>query len=267
VPPTIIGVVGADTVNVTTGASDTVIEEVPVFPSLVAVIVAVPAPAVVTKPVALTVAAAVLPEVQVTSRPVRTFPLTSLVTAVSCCVGLIPTTRLAVGGLTVTVATGTGLTVIVGVVAPGALSLVAEIVAVPKPTAATVIVAPPGVLTDVAALTVSTPVLLETQFTVRPDRVLPPASLGCAVNTCVPPTIIGVAATERTSVATGVGLTVSVALPVLPSLMAVTWTVPALTAVTTPPLDTVAIAAFPVLHVMVRPVRIVPTASRVIAVA
>jgi hypothetical protein len=46
-------------------------------------------------------------------------------------VGVIPRTRLAETGLTVTVATGTGFTVITGVVAAGADSLIAVIVAVP----------------------------------------------------------------------------------------------------------------------------------------
>jgi hypothetical protein len=54
-----------------------------------------------------------------------------LVTAVSCCVGVIPRIRIAEGGVTVTVATGTGFAVITDVVALGAVSLVAVIVAVP----------------------------------------------------------------------------------------------------------------------------------------
>jgi len=83
----------------------------------------------------------------------------------------------------VTVATGTGFTVTGGVVALGADSLVAVIVAVPAPVAVTVIVAPVDVLTEVAALTVNTAVLLETQLTVRPLKIAPPASLGTAVST------------------------------------------------------------------------------------
>ena len=87
-------------------------------------------------------------------------------------------TRLVVVGVTVTVATGTGLTVIEASWRPSRDSLVAVIVAVPVPTAVTVTVAPLDVLTELAALTVSTDVLLETQFTVRPESVLPPASFG-----------------------------------------------------------------------------------------
>jgi hypothetical protein len=84
-------------------------------------------------------------------------------------------------GVVVTVATGIGLTVIVGVVAAGALSLVAVIVAAPTPTAVTVTLAPVALLTELALLTVSTAGLLETQATVRPESVLPFASLGVAV--------------------------------------------------------------------------------------
>jgi hypothetical protein len=170
-------------VTVATGARVTAIAEVPLWPSLVAVIVVLPAPTAVTKPVVFTVAAAVLLETQVTERPVSTFPFASFVTAVSCCVGVIPRMRFAVDGLTVTVATGTGLTVITGVVALGAASLDAVIVAVPTPAAVIVMVAPLDVLTELAALTVNTPVLLELQFTVRPDTLFPLASFGVAVST------------------------------------------------------------------------------------
>jgi len=84
VPPTAIGVVGAETVTDATGASDTMIDDVPDFPSLVAVIVEVPADAAVTDPLASTVAAAVLLDVQVTTRPLRELLFWSSSTAVSC---------------------------------------------------------------------------------------------------------------------------------------------------------------------------------------
>jgi hypothetical protein len=256
------------TVTVLTGASVTVIEEVPVFVSLVAVIVTgPPATTAVTKPFASTVATALLLEVHVTTRPISKLLAASRSVAVSCCVGVIPSTRLADAGVTVTVLTGTGLTAITGVVALGADSLVAVIVAVPLPTAVTVTVAPLAVLTELAALTVSTPVLLETQLTVRPESVLPPASFGVAVNTCVPPTTIGVAGAERVTIATGTGLTVRVALPVFPSLIAMICTEPGPMAVTFPVGDTVATAALPELHVTLRPVKMLPPASRVVAVA
>ena len=66
---------------------------------------------------------------------------------------------------------------------------------------------------------------------------------------------------------TGAGLTVSVALPVFPSLIAMICTEPAPTLVTSPAGDTVAIAVLPELHVTLRPVKMLPFASRVVAVA
>jgi len=222
--------------------------------------VAVPAATAVTRPVAFTVAAAVLLELQLTIRPVSALPLASFVTAVSCCVGVIPSTRVAEDGLTVTVATGTGFTVIAGVGAELTDSLVAVIVAVPTPTAVTVAGEP-------FALTVSTAVLLDTQVIVRPVRMLPFASLTVAVSCCASFTIIGVTGAETVTLVTGAGVTVSVALPVFPSLIAMIWTEPGATAVTRPADDTVATAVLPELHEMLRPVRIFPEASRVVAVA
>jgi hypothetical protein len=158
---------------------------------------------------------------------VRTVPFRSFVTAVSCCVGVIPRTRLAVDGLTVTVATGTGLTVIDAVGAELTDSLVAVMVAVPVPTAVTVAGEP-------LELTVRTAALLETQVIIRPVSTPPLASLVVAVNCCVPPTIIGVVGAETVTVATGAGVTVIVALPLFPSLVAVILAAPSATAVTTP---------------------------------
>jgi hypothetical protein len=89
-------------------------------------------------------------------------PFESLVTAVSCCVGVIPRTRLAEGGVTVTVATGTGFTVIEDV--PVFVSLVAVIVT--GPAAATPATKP-------VVLTVATALLLEVHVTVRPVSTLP----------------------------------------------------------------------------------------------
>jgi hypothetical protein len=168
---------------------------------------------------------------------------------------------------TVIVATGTGSTEMAVVVAAGADSLVAVIVAVPVPTAVTMVLAPLAALIELAALTVSTAVLLDAQLTVRPERELPLPSFGNAVNTWVPPTIIGVVATERAKVATGAGLIVSVALPVFPSLMAMICTEPGATAVTTPAADTVASAGLPDVHATLRPVKMLPSAARVVPVA
>ena len=69
-----LAVVGV-TATLPTGINVTVTEAVPDLPSLVAVIVAVPAPTAVTVPVDDTVATALLLVVQTTVRPVRTAPL------------------------------------------------------------------------------------------------------------------------------------------------------------------------------------------------
>ena len=70
------------------------------------------------------------------------------------------------------------------------------------------------------------------------------------------------------TVATGAGITDSVALLVLPSLMAMICTDPALTDATNPEDETVCnCAVLPELQVTVRPVRTFPLASRVVAVA
>jgi hypothetical protein len=61
----------------------TVTVAVPVFPSVVAEIVAVPAPTPVTSPAAETVATALFDDVQVIPNPVMALPLTSVGVAVS----------------------------------------------------------------------------------------------------------------------------------------------------------------------------------------
>jgi hypothetical protein len=162
------------TLTVATGARVTVIGALPVFPSLVAMMFALPALTAVTAPVvADTVATAVLSDVQVTLRPVNGFPLASRVVAVACDV---PTAVIDVGfKATVTVATGIGFTVIVAVGAELIDSLVAVTVAAPTPTAVTV-------AGDPLADTVRTAVLLDTQVTVRPVSTLPLASFIVAVN-------------------------------------------------------------------------------------
>ena len=92
------------TVTVATGTLVTEMADVPLFPSLVAVIVAEPTATPVTKPLPLTVAAPVLELVHVTVRPVRVVPLASLSVAVSCTVPFVP--MVADAGVTVTEATG-----------------------------------------------------------------------------------------------------------------------------------------------------------------
>ena len=199
--------------TVATGAGVTVIDAIPVLPSLVAVIVTGPPGACpVTRPVpALTTATDVLLELHVIVRPVSTLLLASLVVATSCWVA--PATTLAEAGLTVTLATGTAVTVMAEVaVFP---SLVAVIVALPIDTAVT----SPFAFTVAAALS-------DAQVTRRLVSVAPAASLVTATSCSVLATTTlaedGLTATE----ATGTGDTVIADVPVLVSLVAVIVAVP-----------------------------------------
>src|SRR5437867_3584838 len=87
----------------------TVMADVPLCPSLVAVIVAEPATLPVTSPLELTVATDVLELAHVTTRPDNGLPVASLGVAVSCTV--LPSFTEADAGVTVTAATGTTVTV------------------------------------------------------------------------------------------------------------------------------------------------------------
>jgi hypothetical protein len=140
---------------------------VPLFPSLVAVIVTGPPTATpVTRPLADTLAIAELLDDHTTARPVITLPSLSSVDAVSWVV--VPIVIDGDAGLTVTDATdagGTGMTVTDA--DPLFPSLVAVIVTGP-PTATPV--------TRPAEETLAIAVLLEVHVTARPVRALPDAS-------------------------------------------------------------------------------------------
>src|SRR2546426_983185 len=167
----------------------TVTADVPLCPSLVAVMVAEPTVTPVTRPLELTVATEVLLLAQLPVRPVSGLPFASFGVAVSWTV--LPSFTEADAGVTVTEATGTLETVTLAV--PLCPSLVAVIVAVP----ATVPVTSP------LALTVATEVLLLAHVTVRPDSGFPVASLGVATSCTVCPTwiaaVAGLALTEATA--------------------------------------------------------------------
>jgi hypothetical protein len=175
----------------------TVTLALPLFPSLVAVIVVEPAATPVTSPVALTAATALLPLAQITARPERVLPFASLGVAVSCTV--CKTWMLAVAGLTVTDATGTWVTV------TAALPLFPSLVAV--------MVAEPAAfpVTSPLALTVATAVLPLAQLTVRPERALPLASFGVAVSCSVCPATTlpeaGLTVTDATGTGAGAATT------------------------------------------------------------
>ena len=104
----------------------------PLFPPLVAVIVALPAETAVTTPADETVATAELVVDQVIGAPGMTFPLASVAVAVSVVVP--PTLRFTADGLTETFAT---LERTVTVAVPLLPSLVAVIVTVPLATPVT----------------------------------------------------------------------------------------------------------------------------------
>src|SRR5439155_771427 len=216
---------GGITSTVATGAFVTVIDEVPLFPSLVAVIVAGPGVTPETRPPLLTVAPDVLELDHVTVRPESGFPPASLGVAVSCTVW--PACTEAVAGVTSTDATGTGVTVIVEV--PLLPSLVA------------VIVADPGVIPETRPplLTVATDVLELDHVTVRPESGFPPASLGVAVSCRVWLACTDAEGGVTSSVATGTFVTVTDAVPLFPSLVAVIVAVPGVTPDTCPLLLTV----------------------------
>src|SRR5256885_2786371 len=128
-PPTAMVAAAGLTATDATDTGVTVTVDVPLFPSLVAAIVAKPAVRPVTRPFVPTAATAVLLLDQVTTRPVSVLPVESFVTAASCWV--LPTLMLADAGLSVTEATGTLDTVIV------ALALLPSLAAVTvaEPTA------------------------------------------------------------------------------------------------------------------------------------
>src|SRR3989440_383058 len=169
----------------------TVIVDVPLCPSLVAVIVADPAATPVTSPLPLTVAAAVLLLCHVTVRPASELPFASLGVAVSCSV--LPAVTVADAGATVTEATGVCTTVMAEV--PLWPSLVAVIMADPATTP----------VTNPLALTVAAELLLLDQVIDRPVRTLPLASLRVAVSCCVWPSFSVADAGARVTVATGTG--------------------------------------------------------------
>jgi|SRR6476661_8899737 hypothetical protein len=99
------------------------------------------------------------------------------------------------------------MTVIVGVGLELTDSLVAVIVAVPRPTAVTV-------AGDPLEVTVNTAVLLEVQLIVRPVSGLPLASFVVAVSCWVLPITIGVVGVDTVTEATGASDTVMDDVPV-----------------------------------------------------
>jgi len=153
-----------ETVTVATGtgaAALTVIGALPVLVSLVAVIVALPGPAAVTNPSAETALTAVLLEIHVIGRPVRTLLLASYVVAVAWVV--LPGLRVLTPSDTCTEATGIALP-------PVEVGGVTATVALPDlyPRDALMTADPaPTPVTRPEELTVATDVSLDDQVTTR----------------------------------------------------------------------------------------------------
>jgi hypothetical protein len=217
------------------------------------VIVAVPAPTPLTSPPDDTVATLPALVAQLIARPDSALPLASRGVAPSCTVW--PTVRLAVAGLTVTEATGTTLTVTVAL--PLFPSLVAVIVAVPAPTP----------LTSPLDDTVATLPALVAQLIARPASAFPLASRGVAPSCTVWPTVRFAVAGLTVTEATGTTLTVMVALPLFPSLVAVIVAVPAPTPLTSPLDDTVATLPALVAQLTLRPANVFPAESFKVAMS
>src|SRR5258708_1681550 len=239
-----------------TGIGTTVTADVPLFPSDVAVIVTGP-PAILplTRPFASTVAIVASLVCHVTVRPVSGLPFASFGVAVSCRLAL--TRMLEDAGVTVTDATGMGVTVTADV--PLLPSAVAVIVSGPPP---------PFAATTPFVSTVAMVVSLVCQVTVRPVSGLPLASFRVALNWTVAFTATLAVAGRTTTDATGIGVTVTADVPLLPSLVAVIVTGPPTAfAVTRPFASTVAIVASLVCHVTVRPVSGLPVESFGVAVS
>jgi hypothetical protein len=163
------------TVGAGGGGAVTTICDVPLFPSLVAVMVALPAPTAVTSPADDTVATPLLLDDQEIWRPASAFRLASSGVAVNATVA--PTSTDADDGVTATDATGTSDTLTVA--EPVFPSLVAVMIAVPAPVAVT------SPLDD----TVATFGALEAHVIVRPPSVLPEASFATAESAIAPPTV------------------------------------------------------------------------------
>src|SRR5712692_3251558 len=224
-----------------------------VRPSQLAVIVADPSATAVTTPPVLTKATGALSVDHAIVRPVKGLPLASRGVAVSCTV--CPTVTLAVAGLTVTDATGTLVTVMAAVLV--ALSHAAVMMAVPAASA----------VTSPVPFTVATPGLPLVHVTARPVKTFPFASFGVAASCTVCPTMILAVAGLTVTEATGTPFTVTVAVPLLPSLVAVIDAEPGATPDTSPLPFTVATAALLLDHVTTRPDSGTPLASRGVAVS
>jgi hypothetical protein len=178
------------TVTAATGTSVTVTVAEPVFPSLVAVIVAVPAETPVTVPFVLTDATWLELLAQITVLPVRTLREASYATAFRVTVPL--TVTLALAGAIATDATATGTT---------ATGTTADC---PPELAATCVFPTPVPVTTPADDTVATVVSALDQNTVAPGTVWPAGSCTCACSAICVPSVTAGGALGRIAIVAGV---------------------------------------------------------------
>ena len=195
-PTTMVAGLRVTCTEVTTAAcASTVNDALPLFPSLWAEMVADPAATPLTYPACVTVATAVLDELQATTRPLNTFEAESRRTTLPCvpC----PAATLLELSVTDTVATGADEFTAVIVKASMALrpSLVALNVVVPAPMART----SPEVETDATLL------LGELNDTVRPVSTVPAESRSTTTSLVESPTTSEVVGALSDTVATGAG--------------------------------------------------------------
>jgi len=113
--------------------------------------------------------------------------------------------------------------------------------------------------------TLATPELVLVHVTVRPVRTFPFASRTVATAWVFCPTMRAELGSETDTDATVTAMTVTVAEPARPSLVAVIVAEPATRALTSPEAETVATVVLLDDHVIVRPLRMLPPASRVTA--
>src|SRR5207302_1367451 len=144
---------------------------------------------------------------------------------------------------------------------PGVVTVTPDVPLLPSDVA--VMVAEPAVtpLTSPLPLTVATAVLLLAHVITRPDNGLPLASFGVAVSCSVCPTCTLAGYGLTVTAATGMLDTVTDAVPLCPSLVAVTIAEPAVTPVTNPFPSTVATAVLLLDQVTTRPDSGLPFAS------
>jgi len=248
--------VGAGAGDVTGAGAATLTDPVPLFPSTVAVIVAVPAATAVTTPPDETVATPVLLDVQVAVRPVRVPPVESL--AVDVNVPVWPTVSDRLDGLTDTVATGTRVTTTdTAALLPSAVAVMDA-----DPAASALMVA---VLPDDDGVTFATDELLVVQVNDVPEITFPLASLSTAVSCEVCPVMSETNAGLTTGTEAPTTGMLTAAEPCMPSTVAITLVEPNATPFTSPVEDTVATALFALLHVTVRPLSGLPDESSGVA--